>query len=512
MISNNRDRWRKFRLQSGIGVAVALAYVCPICGQQPWQGHARDAQHSAQSALPSQNLGRIVWQTPVDLQPQFEDNDLFIHYGSPVITSANTVIVPVKTGADDGFELMGHDGGDGHLLWTQTTDYTSPRGLMASYGPTLTPQGRLYWAGGGGTLYYRNNPDTPGAVTPHRVNFYLNRRHRFSNAKVHINTPLTSDANGTIYFGFEVDDGGPKALGGGGIARVDRNGRGSFMQLEAQTLAGMTQLRVPLNSAPALSPDGGTLYIAAHGTAMIRNGMNGYLFALDSRTLHVKSSVLLLDPSTGEPAQVPDEDTASPTVGRDGKVFFGVLENPPQTDKGWLLQFTGDLSQISGAPGAFGSDDTASIVPSSIVPSYQGSSPYLLMTKYNDYAGSGGQGLNRLAILDPNDSQVDSRTGATMMKEVLTILGQTPDPDFVADHPGAVREWCINTAVVDRFSHSVLANSEDGKLYRWDLPSNTFTEVICLTPGIGESYTPTLIGTDGKVYAINDATLFAVGK
>jgi hypothetical protein len=32
-----------------------------------------------------------------------------------------------------------------------------------------------------------------------------------------------------------------------------------------------------------------------------------------------------------------------------------------------------------------------------------------------------------------------------------------------------------------------------------------------LTPGIGEAYTPTLVGPDGTVYAINDATLFAVG-
>jgi hypothetical protein len=118
--------------------------------------------------------------------------------------------------------------------------------------------------------------------------------------------------------------------------------------------------------------------------------------------------------------------------------------------------------------------------------------------------------VNKLAILDPNDTQIDPRTGATVMKEVLTIAGVTPDPEFIATHPNAVREWCINAAAVDPADGIVLANSEDGKLYRWDLATNTFTQSITLTSGIGEAYTPTLIGPDGTVYAINDGTLFAV--
>ena len=50
----------------------------------------------------------------------------------------------------------------------------------------------------------------------------------------------------------------------------------------------------------------------------------------------------------------------------------------------------------------------------------------------------------------------------------------------------------------------------DGKPYRWDLASNSFTQVVTLTAGVGEAYTPTAIGTDGTVYAINNGTLFAV--
>jgi hypothetical protein len=64
----------------------------------------------------------------------------------------------------------------------------------------------------------------------------------------------------------------------------------------------------------------------------------------------------------------------------------------------------------------------------------------------------------------------------------------------------------------DPLTSSILANSEDGKLYRWIPSTNVLSESVVLTSGIGEAYTPTVIGGDGTVYAINDATLFAVGR
>jgi hypothetical protein len=486
----------------GTETGLSVFGLLPATG---WDSYAGNPQHTAVSAVPAQDLGSIRWQTPVDLAPQYSGNDLLIHYGSPLITLANTVIVPVKTGATDGFKVEALNASDGSVKWQQTTDYIlPPHNWVPSYSPALTTANRLYFAGAGGTIYYIDHVDAAGPHTPVQLAFYglSNYTHAGFGGTVFIDTPLTTDAAGDVFFGFTVTGANPLNLVGG-IARIDANGNGTW--IAASAAAGDPGIiKVVTNNAPALSNDQQTLYIA------VSNGGSGYLVALNSTTLAPKTKVALVDPGSGAPSDLPDDGTASPMVGPDGGVFYGVLENPFASSKGWMLHFSADLSQ-EFTPGAFGWDDTASIVPASMVPSYKGTSFYLLMTKYNNYGGLGGDGVNKIAILDPNATQTDQRTGVTVMKEVETIAGPTPDPAFRPGLPNAVREWCINTAAVDPATDSVFANSEDGKLYRWNLTTNTFTEVVTLTSGLGEAYTPTVIGTDGTVYAVNNATLFAVG-
>jgi hypothetical protein len=480
-----------------------------------WAGYAKDAQHTAISSAPSQPLAAIHWQTPVDLQPQYSGDELLIHYGSPIITLDNTVIVPVKTGAFDGFELQAHDGANGNLKWTLTTDYIlPPHDWTPSYSPTLTPDGLLYFAGAGGTIFVVDTPDANGTPAVQRLAFYglshyLNHQAAFDN-NVFINTPITSDRAGDIFFGFQVTGANPLHLEGG-IARIDAQGKGTWVA--ASTAAGDLSInKVVHNCAPALSNNEKTLYVAVSNGAGF-GFATGYLVALDSQTLAPLAHVQLLDPQSGALAILPEQGSASPMVGPDGDVYFGVLEDPfpDHHDRGWLLHFSTDLSQQK-ITGSFGWDDTASVVPSFMVPSYHGTSSYLIMTKYNNYAGLGGNGANRLAVLDPNAVMPDPYLGNPVMKNVLTVLGPTPDPNFISFFPHAVREWCINSAVVDPFTSSILVNSEDGHMYRWDLISNKLTQAITLTSGIAEAYTPTIVGPDGTVYAINNAVLFALGR
>ena len=238
--------------------------------------------------------------------------------------------------------------------------------------------------------------------------------------------------------------------------------------------------------------------------------------AVNSTTLASVASVRLKDAANPQnDALFFDDSTASPTVGPDGDVYFGVLENPfpSNNDRGWLLHFDGGLATLK-TPGAFGWDITASVVPSKAVPSYTGKSSYLLLTKYNNYAGLGtGDGVNRLAVQDPNDTMVDPITKATVMKTILTVVGPTPDPSARDEgYPNAVHEWCINSAAIDATNKRAIVNSEDGNLYVWDFTTNGLTAQINLSSGLGEPYTPTLIGPDGKIYGINASILFAIGS
>jgi hypothetical protein len=476
-----------------------------------WFGYGRDAQHTALSAIASQDLGRIAWTAPVDLAPQYTPSGaLLTHYGSPVVTANNTVVIPVKTTTSGAYRVEGRNGANGTLIWSATTDYVAPpHNWKPPYNLLLTPQGRLVAPGAGGKLLVRSNGDAANGTFAPQV-FYgaaqYNANPAAFDASVFINTPLTADAQGNLFFGFQVTGANPAGLVSG-IARVAPDGTGTWVGVAAA--AGDSTIAKPvLNCAPALSIDGSTVYIAANRGATGAT-QNGVLLALNSTTLATRASVALIDPNLGVPARLSDDGTAAPVIGPDGRVFYGVLEATFGTHnaRGWLLQFDAALNPV-GVPGSFGWDVSPSVIPASMVPSYSGTSTYLLAQKYNNYAGVGtGIGLNQLAVLDPGASQADTIVPAVqVMREVLTILGPTLD---VGSTTGR-REWCINTMAADPARKSILANNEDGMLYRWDLTTNTLAQGVRLNAGLGQAYTPTFVGADGGVYAISNATLYAI--
>src|SRR5436190_2257122 len=148
-------------------VALAILLFSQLAHAQSWNNHSRDSQHTALSSVASQPLNAVRWQTPVDLNPQYSGNDLLIHYGSSLVTQANTVIVPVKTGASGGFRVEGINGANGTIKWTQTTDYVlPPHDWVPSYSPALAPGNKLYFAAAGtGSWVAASTAANDGVIT-----------------------------------------------------------------------------------------------------------------------------------------------------------------------------------------------------------------------------------------------------------------------------------------------------------------------------------------------------------
>jgi hypothetical protein len=523
-----RTNWRQGKVpgvpeKPGL-VIISLGLAFLLVGEaQAQTTFGGNAQHTAVYSTPAQSMNAIHWTTSIDLN----NTGGFAHYGAPLITPANTIFVPVKTGATGGFEINALKAATGTALYTLSTDYTQPsHDWILPYQPVLATgtETRLYYAGNGGTIYYINNVDSVSHGAPVQQVFYTTLSNYQANAAafnstVFINTPITADSSGNVFFGFRVDGTAPAPLSTtqSGFARIDPNGNATYVL--AGTAANDSSIGYDThNAAPAVSNDGTTVYVVVKSTNS--DASYGYLLGLDSTTLTTKYKVFLKDPrnNNANNATILDDSTASPMVGPDGDVYFGIFGNPANGSRGFMLHFSSDLT-VEKTPGGFGWDNTTGVVPASMVPSYTGSSSYLLFSKYNNYANAGndsGDGVNRIALLDPKATEVDahaSSNGLLIMREVLTVIGPTADQENRSTtYPYAVREWCINTPAVNPATNSVYMPSEDGRIYSWNLVSNSLTQFVQLNAGIGLPYVPTVIGPDGQVYTLNGGTLSAIGS
>src|SRR5205809_5708972 len=120
---------------------ACLLILAKTAGAQDVSTFAGNAQHTAVYQPAAQDLNRIRWSTSIDL-----NNTSFAHYGAPLITSSNTVVVPVKTAS--GFQINVFNGSDGTAKYSLATDYLRPTSSwIPVYQPVLatSPSTRLYY-------------------------------------------------------------------------------------------------------------------------------------------------------------------------------------------------------------------------------------------------------------------------------------------------------------------------------------------------------------------------------
>src|SRR5207248_10792024 len=145
------------------------------------------------------------------------------------------------------------------LIWSQTSDYLiPPHNWTPSYAPALAPGNRLYFPGAGGAVYFRDNVDSGAPALIGQLAFfgfsnYIANPAAF-NATVFIDTPITPDSAGNIYFGFRTSGTAPLGLQSG-IARIDANGSGTWVSAVDASGGDTAITRVPHQAALALSND-----------------------------------------------------------------------------------------------------------------------------------------------------------------------------------------------------------------------------------------------------------------
>jgi hypothetical protein len=144
-------------------ITLGLALVLSLAGQARSQTlvstFGGNAQNTANYSPTAQDLNAIHWSTSIDLN----NTGAFAHYGAPLLTPANTIMVPVKT-ATNGFQINVFNAADGTGLYTLSSDYIMPsHNWIPTYQPALAVNGastRLYYPGAGGTIYYIDNSIT----------------------------------------------------------------------------------------------------------------------------------------------------------------------------------------------------------------------------------------------------------------------------------------------------------------------------------------------------------------
>ena len=561
---------------------------------QEWPQWGKDPQHTGSINVTSQSLNRniadVIYDSTVPGEISaatqlFGAADLLVHYQVPLV-DGNDVYMEFKSGnaSKNTFSQMNWaenklswQSGTLVQVWSFASDWKAPGSYADFWEPVFhsaLANGALYVPGAGGTIF-RVDKATGAQVA--RINPFSTIDNNTYTAG-----PISADSSGNLYYnvvklqpggGFyskdSVDSWLVKVAPDNSATKVsysvltpgtpgpDDPCEISFSQSLAPWPPSPTAvaptvrcgpMRVALNIAPAIAPDG-TIYSIARSHAAFAN-RSGFLVAVNSNLtlkwiaslnnrfndgcgVPISSGGVL--PPNGQPGgcrvganfgvdpgvnhagggRVLDDSSASPTVAPDGSVFYGAYSRYNYA-QGHLMHFSSTGAYLGAY--RFGWDLTAGISP-------HGNS-YSVVIKDNQY-GEVGSYCDVEAVC-PSDRTIANSGGypeayfITQLNQNLNVqwrfqntnqfsCSRQPDGSVtcVSDHPNGF-EWCVNAMAIDA-NGVVFANSEDGNLFALN-PDGTLKQKIFQQLALGAAYTPASIGNDGKIYSQNAGHLFVAGN
>jgi hypothetical protein len=297
--------------------------------------------------------------------------------------------------------------------------------------------------------------------------------------------------------------------------------------------------RPGMNVIPAIADDG-TIYVASRAQFSSRHS---YLVAVNANLtpkwiaslrdrINDGCNVLLppngtaggclpgtkkgVDPATNNtPAgRILDESSASPTIGPDGSIYYGVYTRYNWA-QGHLMHFDKNGHFLNAY--LFGWDATPGIYPHN--------NSYSVVLKENHYGGVGSY-CNDATICPPDrtatypnnpEESLISQFNPNLIREWAYKNTNTNscardasgNVTCVSDHPDSF-EWCVNSVVIDK-SGIVYGASEDGNIYTIN-QGGTLHDSRFLSLSLGAAYTPTAMDSQGRLFAQNYGDVFVLGK
>lgn len=577
------------------GFMLTFAFLTTTFAQD-WPQWGRDPQHSSQINTVGQNLNRnladVIYDptVPDELSAAaqvFGDADLLVHYQVPLI-DGNDVYMEFKSGnaSKNTFSQLNWaenkltwQGANLVQVWSFASDWKAPGNYSDFWQPvfhSVLANGALYVPGAGGTIF-RVNKSTGAQIV--RINPFTT-----IDSNTYTAGPISADSSGNLYYNvIKLQPGGGSSFYAKDsvdswlvrVAPDNSTTRVSYSVLTPGTpgpdapceisfdqnlapwppsptaVAPTTRcgpMRVALNIAPAIAPDG-TIYTVARSHGALSN-RSAYLVAVnpnlslkwiaslnnrfnDGCGVPISSGGVLppngqlggcrvganfgVDPGVNHAGggRVLDDASSSPTVAPDGTIFFGTYSRYNYA-QGHLMHFSSTGAYLGAY--RFGWDITPGIVS-------HGAS-YSVVIKDNQY-GEIGSYCNVESVC-PSDRTVANSNGypesyfITQLNHNLNVewrfqntntfsCSRQPDGSVtcVSDHPNGF-EWCVNAMVIDA-NGVVYANSEDGNLFALN-SDGTLKQKIFQQLALGAAYTPASIGLDGKIYSQNAGHLFVAGN